>query len=67
MNDYYTYQDEREYVREIYWESKGLGRSGATVEPIPEPVMADCPKCNRTGEIRQVARHFLRYCSISQD
>lgn len=57
------YDEEREYVREIYWESKGLGKS--TAAPVQEKVEfvmeAQCSKCHRWGSAEAVARHNEKF------
>ncbi len=56
MTYYDNYDEEREYAREIYWESKGLGKSS------PEPVVyvrdTQCPKCKRWGSANACAIHI---------
>lgn len=56
------YDEEREYVREIYWESKGLGKSTTAEEKKVEFVMeAQCSKCHRWGSVESVARHNEKF------
>lgn len=62
----YTQQEiewSKEEVREIFWESKGLGRSsGNTKVEKPEYVRdTQCPRCNRWGSAEAVARHIEKY------
>jgi len=61
---YEDYEDEKQYVRELYWESKGLGGyDRVTVEPI---VLAgeeiSCPKCNRIRDKAIIEQHLPK-CS----
>lgn len=56
---YEDYEEEKEYVRELYWEAKGMGRS----YPISEPIVLAgeeiaCPKCNRVKDRAIVERHL---------
>jgi hypothetical protein len=56
MTYYDNYEEEREYAREIYWESKGLGNSS----PAPVEYVRDtqCPKCKRWGSSNASAIHI---------
>lgn len=53
-----NYEEEREYAREIYWESKGLGYSNPTSEKVEYIRDTKCPKCNRFGSAEAVAKHL---------
>lgn len=57
---YEDYEDEKQYVRELYWEAKGLGGyDRPAVEPIAltgEEIA--CPKCNRVKDRAIVERHL---------
>jgi hypothetical protein len=56
MTYYDNYDEEREYVRELYWESKGLGKSSP--EPVEYVRDTQCPKCKRWGSANACAIHI---------
>ena len=60
----FDYEEEREYVRELYWESKGMGRTPSIATSLTDseyiPAVA-CTKCNRIGTAKAVALHQERY------
>ncbi len=59
---YDDYEEEREYAREIYWESKGLGKSSpADVEKVEYVRDTQCSKCHRWGSSEAVARHNINF------
>lgn len=56
----YDYEDEKEYVRELYWESKGLGGHD---RPAVKPIVLTgkeiaCPKCGRERDEAIIAQHL---------
>jgi len=61
MTYYDDYEYEREYVRELYWESKGLGKSNPDPVKIEYVRDTQCSKCNRWGSAQAVASHNERY------
>lgn len=61
---YEDYEEEKEYVRELYWESKGLGKSNP---PARTPIVLTgeeiaCPKCNRVRDRALIEQHLPK-CS----
>jgi hypothetical protein len=69
MNDNYDYEEEREYVRELYWESKGLGKTYPE-QPKTEYIRdTQCAKCRRWGSAEAVAKHNEKYpnCDTPED
>jgi hypothetical protein len=56
----YDYEDEKEYVRELYWESKGLG--GHDKPAVDSIVLTGkeiaCPKCSRVRDEAIIERHL---------
>jgi hypothetical protein len=61
---YYNEQQiewDTEYVRELYWESKGLGYSNP--EPVAKPVFPKFPcwKCGRYGTKSALKIHNEKY------
>jgi hypothetical protein len=61
----YDYEDEKDYVKEIFWESKGLGGHD---RPAVEPVVLTgkeiaCPKCGRVSDEALIQRHLPK-CSF---
>jgi hypothetical protein len=58
----YDYEDEKEYVREIYWESKGLGKADnftSTTTPNNKPGAGNqCPKCGRVSSVVMIEMHL---------
>ena len=57
----YDYEEEREYAREIYWESKGLGKSSPDVEKVEYVRDTQCSKCGRWGSSKAVASHNINF------
>jgi len=64
----YQIEWDTEYVREIYWESKGLGK--ATVEPVAvaNPVFPKypCSKCGRMGTKAMLKVHNEKHPNCDQ-
>lgn len=58
------YEDERDYVKQLFWESKGLdGYDRPKTEPIVlAGVEMACPKCNRVKDKAIIERHLPK-CS----
>jgi len=66
MTYYDNYDEEREYAREIFWESKGLGYTNpAPVKPV---YVRDtqCSKCGRYGSAKAVASHNANYPNCNE-
>ena len=57
MTYYDNYEDDRDYAKEVYWDSKGMGY----LNPAPAPVVyvrdTQCSKCQRWGSAKAVAYH----------
>ena len=57
MTYYDNYDDDKEYAKEVYWDSKGMGY----LNPAPAPVVyvrdTQCSKCKRWGSAKAVAYH----------
>lgn len=63
MTYYNDYEEEREYVRELYWEAKGMGNATLSNEPIAKPVFPKypCEKCGRYGTKAMLKYHNEKY------
>jgi hypothetical protein len=60
MTYYDNYDEEREYAREIFWESKGLGYTNpAPVKPVYVRD-TECSICQRWGSAQAVAIHATK-------
>jgi len=54
-----NYEDDKEYAREIYWESKGMGKTRPVETPITlAGVEMACPFCGRVKDKALVERHM---------
>ena len=57
MTYYDDYESDKEYAKEVYWDSKGMGY----LTPAPAPVEyvrdTQCLKCKRWGSANAVAIH----------
>jgi hypothetical protein len=56
-----NYDEEREYAREIYWESKGLGNSSPDPDKVEYARDTQCPECKRWGSAKLVAIHLVKH------
>lgn len=56
-----------EEVREIFWESKGLGRNTDSTEKKEYVRDTQCPRCNRWGSAEAVASHIKNYPDCASD
>ena len=58
MTYYDNYESDKEYAKEVYWDSKGMGY----LTPAPAPVVyvrdTQCPKCQRWGSANASAIHI---------
>ena len=59
----YQAQWDADYVKEIYWESKGLGYNADPVAPrvLPISPKSPCSKCGRMGTKGQLHLHNKLY------
>lgn len=61
MTYYDDYNDDAEYAKEVYWDSKGMGY----LNPAPvKPVYVrdtQCPICKRWGSAKLVAIHLVKH------
>jgi len=55
-----SYEDDKDYAREIYWESKGLGKTGApaTTPIVLAGVEMACPFCGRVKDKALIEKHM---------
>jgi len=57
MTYYDDYDDDAQYAKEVYWDSKGMGY----LNPAPAPVVyvrdTQCPTCKRWGSAKAVSIH----------
>jgi len=58
------YEDERDYVKQLFWESKGLdGHDRPKTEPVVlTGIEMACPKCSRVKDKAIIERHLPK-CS----
>lgn len=62
MSSYYDYQDDADYAKEIYWESKGLGNASPSTATPKEYIRdSECPRCGREGSAEATARHIVNH------
>jgi hypothetical protein len=61
MTYYDNYDDDREYAKEVYWDSKGMGYLNPAPAPVEYVRDTQCPECKRWGSANAVALHLVKY------